>query len=218
MICFKEFSTLSPVELELVFAWRNDERIRKHFINEAVGYDEHFAFAKSLKDDESKRYFLVFDDEKPIGVINFVSISKDECEFGIYQNPNLRGFGRILLSNLAHYAFNNLRVKRLVARALKDNEKAIRLFLGFGFTLTSQDERVVHFMMSAPAFSQMTGGGGATFATLENKHLIYHALTLSLDSKHLPAFSSNAFCLQTHFYALNSANFSSKKLNLRIAV
>lgn len=126
MICFKEFSALSPVELELVFAWRNDERIRKHFINEAVGYDEHFAFAKSLKDDE-----------KPIGVINFVSISKDECEFGIYQNPNLRGFGRILLSNLAHYAFRNLRVKRLVARALKDNTKAIRLFLGFGFTLTS---------------------------------------------------------------------------------
>ena len=217
MICFKEFSALSPVELELVFAWRNDERIRKHFINEAVGYDEHFAFAKSLKDDESKRYFLVFDDEKPIGVINFVSISKDECEFGIYQNPNLRGFGRILLSNLAHYAFNNLRVKRLVARALKDNEKAIRLFLGFGFALTSQDERVVHFMMSAPAFSQMTGGG-ATFATLENKHLIYHALTLSLDSKHLPAFSSSAFCLKTHFYALNSANFSFKKLNLRLAV
>ena len=159
MICFKEFSALSPVELELVFAWRNDERIRKHFINESVGYDEHFAFAKSLKDDENKRYFLVFDDEKPIGVINFVSISKDECEFGIYQNPNLRGFGRILLSNLAHYAFRNLRVKRLVARALKDNEKAIRLFLGFGFTLTSQDERVVHFMMSAPAFSQMTGEG-----------------------------------------------------------
>lgn len=167
MICFKEFSALSPVELELVFAWRNDERIRKHFINEAVGYDEHFAFAKSLKDDESKRYFLVFDDEKPIGVINFVSISKDECEFGIYQNPNLRGFGRILLSNLAHYAFRNLRVKRLVARALKDNEKAIRLFLGFGFTLTSQDERVVHFMMSAPAFSQMTGGGGRLLQPLK---------------------------------------------------
>lgn len=169
MICFKEFSALSPVELELVFAWRNDERIRKHFINEVVGYDEHFAFAKSLKDDESKRYFLVFDDEKPIGVINFVSISKDECEFGIYQNPNLRGFGRILLSNLAHYAFRNLRVKRLVARALKDNEKAIRLFLGFGFALTSQDERVVHFMMSVPAFSQMTGegrgGGGDNTST-----------------------------------------------------
>lgn len=218
MICFKEFSALSPVELELVFAWRNDERIRKHFINEAVGYDEHFAFAKSLKDDESKRYFLVFDDEKPIGVINFVSISKDECEFGIYQNPNLKGFGRILLSNLVHYAFRNLRVKRLVARALKDNAKAIRLFLGFGFTLTSQDERVVHFMMSVPAFLQMTGGGGATFATLENKYLIYHALTLSLDNKHLPAFSSNAFCLKTHFYALNSANFSFKKPNLRLAV
>ena len=59
VICFKEFSALSPVELELVFAWRNDGRIRKHFINEAVGYDEHFAFAKSLKDDESKRYFLI---------------------------------------------------------------------------------------------------------------------------------------------------------------
>lgn len=217
MICFKEFSALSPVELELVFAWRNDERIRKHFINEAVGYDEHFAFAKSLKDDESKRYFLVFDDEKPIGVINFVNINKDECEFGIYQNPNLRGFGRILLSNLAHYAFRNLRVKRLVARALKDNEKAIRLFLGFGFTLISQDERVVHFMMSAPAFSQMTGGGGRLLQP-ENKYLICHALTLSLDNKHLPAFSSNAFCLKTHFYALISANFSFKKPNLRLAV
>lgn len=216
MICFKEFSALSPVELELVFAWRNDERIRKHFINEAVGYDEHFAFAKSLKDDESKRYFLVFDDEKPIGVINFVNISKDECEFGIYQNPNLRGFGRILLSNLAHYAFKNLRVKRLVARALKDNEKAIRLFLGFGFTLTSQDERAVHFMMSAPTFLQMTGGGGATFASLENERLA--CFVPLLDSKHLPAFSSSAFCLKTRFYALNSANFSSQKLNLRLAI
>ena len=165
MIIFKNFTKLNRTELELVFAWRIDKRVNAYFINEFVEFNEHFAFAKSLENDKSKRYFLVFEDENPIGVVNFVGISEDECELGIYQNPNLKGKGRILLENLAHYAFETLNVKRLKARTRNENERAKRLFLGFGFVLTHQDEAMSHFVLNASNFASAQGGGGGEFCT-----------------------------------------------------
>ena len=154
MICFKDFTTLSQSELEMVLKWRNDERITPFFTHAAVGIKEHFAFVKSLKNNTSKKYFLVYDDEKPIGVVNFININKDECEFGLYQNPNLRGFGKVLLKNLVEYALQNLGIKTLNARAFNHNAKASALYLNFGFALVKQDKTMSYFRL---------GGGGVAF-------------------------------------------------------
>ena len=155
MILFKDFTKLSQSELEMILKWRNDERINHFFVHQVVELNEHFAFVKSLKNDTSKKYFLVFDDEKPIGVVNFININKDECEFGLYQNPNLKGFGKVLLKNLVEYAFENLGIKTLNARAFNHNAKASALYLNFGFALVKQDKTMSYFRL---------GGGGSLFA------------------------------------------------------
>ena len=81
------FTDLTDEQILMVLRWRNDERIAKYMKNKSVSEQEHRKFIANLKNDETKRYFLVKEDSDYIGVIDFVDIAADSCEFGIYANP-----------------------------------------------------------------------------------------------------------------------------------
>jgi len=55
------------------------------------------------------------------------------CEFGLYSNPELKGMCSILMDIICEYAFRMLGVRRLIAEVFSSNQKAIHLYLGFGF-------------------------------------------------------------------------------------
>ena len=183
MINFKNFTALNNNEKEMIFKWRNDERVNGFFIKKNITKKEHFNFIKSLENDKTRLYFLLLLNgenndkmgifgvsqelilntlqglkEKPIGVINFIDISKNECEFGIYQNPDLMGFGCILLNELTRYAFKNLSVQRLNARAFNENLKAIKLFTNFGFSVINKDLKFTYFQMNNEYYLNKWGG------------------------------------------------------------
>lgn len=155
---FREFTSLDESTLRMILAWRNDERITPFFVHKSVGEKEHFDFIKALKNDKSKRYFLVSDESTALGVVNFVNITQNCAEFGLYQNPNLRGFGRVLLENLTKFAFENLRLKTLTARAFNENERAINLYLNFGFSCVKKDEKMSYFALKNAAKNENGGG------------------------------------------------------------
>ena len=94
------FTDLTDEQILMILRWRNDERVAKYMKNKSVSEQEHRKFIANLKNDETKRYFLVKEDNDYIGVIDFVGIEADACEFGIYANPELKGKGKILMQTI----------------------------------------------------------------------------------------------------------------------
>jgi len=134
------FTSLSDEQKLMVLKWRNDERIAKFMKNKSVGKEEHFAFLERLKSIQDKIYFLVKDEGEFIGVVSFVDITKESCEFGVYKNPELKGVGKKLLDLIKEYAFFTLKVGSLKAKAYNNNEKALAVYENFGFRIYAKDD------------------------------------------------------------------------------
>ncbi|AQW82282.1 UDP-4-amino-4,6-dideoxy-N-acetyl-beta-L-altrosamine N-acetyltransferase [Campylobacter pinnipediorum] len=141
MIWIKNFIDLDDKETHLVFNWRNDERVSKFMITTNISLNEHIIFIQSLQHSNTKKYFLVFKKDSPIGVISFSDIDTSSCEFGLYQNPNLKGYGQVLIDEIKKYAFNVLGVLKIKSSVLNSNEKAIKLYLKNGFNISDKDDK-----------------------------------------------------------------------------
>ena len=118
------FTDLTDEQILMILRWRNDERVAKYMKNKSVSEQEHRKFIANLKNDETKRYFLVKENNDYIGVIDFVDIAADSCEFGIYANPELKSC------------------------AYNENEKAIALYRKFGFEIYGRDEQMSYMSLS----------------------------------------------------------------------
>ncbi len=148
MIKLKNFTELNSQEIELIFKWRNHPDISQFMKTKYIDFEEHLRFLKKLHQDFSKKYFLVFQDEQIIGVIDFVNITTKSCEFGLYAKPDLKGIGQILIQEIKKYAFENLKIKELKACVFKQNKKALDLYLKNGFYIKNEDKNMfyVEFM------------------------------------------------------------------------
>lgn len=140
------FTDLTDEQILMVLRWRNDERVAKFMKNKSVSEQEHRNFISNLKNDETKRYFLVKEDSDYISVIDFVDIAADSCEFGIYANPELKG--KILMQTIAEYAAKTLKVGELKSCVYNENEKAIALYRKFGFEIYGRDEQMSYMSLS----------------------------------------------------------------------
>lgn len=140
MIYLKDFTHLDKNEILLVWQWRNDEKISQFMKTKYIDFKEHLNFIITLKKDQTKKYFLVFKDDEAIGVIDFINITQDSCEFGLYAKPNLKGVGQILMQEIKKYAFENLKIKELKACVFKQNKRALDLYLKSGFFVTSKND------------------------------------------------------------------------------
>ncbi|WP_273214194.1 UDP-4-amino-4,6-dideoxy-N-acetyl-beta-L-altrosamine N-acetyltransferase, partial [Helicobacter rodentium] len=127
MLELKNFRDLNEEQKWLVLSWRNHQNISKFMRTKRISQEEHFKFLEELKQSKTKKYFLLFRDKEPLGVIYFTNITLDSCEFGIYQNPDLKGNGAALMQKMLQYAQETLGVKSIYACALNTNQKAISL-------------------------------------------------------------------------------------------
>jgi UDP-2,4-diacetamido-2,4,6-trideoxy-beta-L-altropyranose hydrolase/UDP-4-amino-4,6-dideoxy-N-acetyl-beta-L-altrosamine N-acetyltransferase len=133
---FINFIHLSKKEKKIVFQMRNDIRIRKWMYNkEPLNYKKHLAYIKNLTKANDKVYFLLKQKNRYIGVVDLSAIShKDNsAELGIYANPDLKGYGSLLMTIIIKYAFSVLHLNKLYANVFKENQRAINLYQHFGF-------------------------------------------------------------------------------------
>jgi UDP-4-amino-4,6-dideoxy-N-acetyl-beta-L-altrosamine N-acetyltransferase len=134
-------------DLDLVRAWRNDPRIRRHmFTSHEIDASEHRRWFYSASRDAS-RLLLVFE---LAGVASgFVQFSDDAgtgvADWGFYLAPDApRGTGLRMGQTALSYAFEHKRYQKVCGRALSDNESSRRLHLSLGFVQEGV-QRAQHF-------------------------------------------------------------------------
>lgn len=135
----KNFVDLSYDESIYALRIRNHPDVRSQMYNSNfIDTNTHLEFIQSLLRQEDTKYFLVSDNEVPIGVINFKSIDSNlqKCEFGIYANLDSNYFkkGYLLISVAKKYALNVLKLKEMYLEVYADNIKAFNLYKKNGFT------------------------------------------------------------------------------------
>ena len=134
MIELLPFESLNSIQKKMVLDWRNDKRVSFWMYNQdSISLKNHLSFIDRLKDDDTKRYFLVKKDELDLGVIDLCEIKIDSAHGGLYQNPELKGYGKVLLSELVKFAFNELKIKKLFLEAYENNKRALKLYKKMGF-------------------------------------------------------------------------------------
>jgi len=142
MVELINFINLEYQEKVMILTWRNHPKVKSVMHNNLdISLDDHLIFIESLKKRDDKKYFLVKDNTLNIGVIDFINITTDEAELGIYSNPNLRGKGSLLLDEICKYAFEKLKINILKAGVYSDNTQAIELYKKFNFEKTMIKKR-----------------------------------------------------------------------------
>ncbi|MFW2353452.1 UDP-4-amino-4,6-dideoxy-N-acetyl-beta-L-altrosamine N-acetyltransferase [Aliarcobacter butzleri] len=129
------FIDLSQDEKKMILEWRNRLDIQKWmYTQNDISLEEHLKFIDSLKTIKSKLYFLVKKENTYIGVIDFTQIKpKKSLHMGIYTNPDLKGYGKILLETIIYFSFEILKVEKIFSEVYFENERAFSLYKIYGF-------------------------------------------------------------------------------------
>ena len=112
---------------------RNSDYIRNWMLsNRIINIEEHFSWIESLKNDQSKIYFIIIDKNYiPIGSINLTRIDKinKSAELGLYKTTdhNEKGLMTHCLNNFINYSFCNLEIEKIYCNVIENNIKCINL-------------------------------------------------------------------------------------------
>ena len=118
---------------------RNHPDINKWMHNSSdISKNTHLVFIDGLKGDTSRFYFLVKQQGKIIGTINFTNIVRPHyVKLGIYTNPfeHLKGSGNILEAAANYFAFEELRVNKMRLEVFSNNKRAFNFYNTSGYKL-----------------------------------------------------------------------------------
>lgn len=137
---FVNFINLDDETIEKIRVWRNHPDICKVMYNtEEISKENHFNFIKSLSNNDSKFYWLVYKYETPIGVMNVVDVDyeKSNGQLGYYLLPQFlsSGIGLEFISTLIYFIFSELEFKSLFGRTEVGNKDALRFNYHLGFKM-----------------------------------------------------------------------------------
>lgn len=124
-------------ELELVYKWRNDVRVREYMFNsDEINEIDHKVWFENSVNDPSRHLLLACRDSKPFGFAQFkISVCKTVADWGFYVDPNgPKGQGAILGNCVLEYGFEEIGLRRVYAEVLESNGRSLSLHTRLGFT------------------------------------------------------------------------------------
>lgn len=129
---------MSEDDLQLVREWRNSERVRHYmYTTHVITEDEHRSWWERLKGDPATRYCIFELDNRPIGVVNIVSIDRthNTANWGYYLGADDAppGSGAAMAYFALAEVFENLGIRKLVGKVFVGNPRSIKLHEKFGF-------------------------------------------------------------------------------------
>ncbi|HBM46183.1 TPA: hypothetical protein DDZ75_04365 [Patescibacteria group bacterium] len=140
------FKPHSREEIPLRVKWLNNREANKYAIENPeheTTTEEQTVWYDRYEQNPYKKFFTIFDDEKPIGFMGLSDIDKEAVAFIMIGEDDYRGkgIGKISLKYLIDYGFKELGLKRMTASTDPRNEPVIKLNKSVGFREISRDER-----------------------------------------------------------------------------
>jgi UDP-4-amino-4,6-dideoxy-N-acetyl-beta-L-altrosamine N-acetyltransferase len=130
---------LSSDNLELVRAWRNSPAVAQYmYTADLISAEQQQAWYARLSQDPTVQYWLIYYQDRPVGVTNLYAISQRNrsCYWAFYLgDENLHGSGIGAKVELAvlEYVFEELKLNKLACEVFVTNEKVVAMHEKFGF-------------------------------------------------------------------------------------
>ena len=127
---------MNSADLNRVYAWRNDPRIRNSMFNSnEISFHQHVAWFETAWTDPLRHLLLVCELDIPFG---FAQLSLDDArrkaDWGFYTNPDgPKGQGSLLGRSVLDFAFSKLKLERISAQVLAFNIRSITFHQRIGF-------------------------------------------------------------------------------------
>ncbi len=144
---------LEQNDLPLTLLWRNQDKIRKWFINtDVIQEDKHLAwFERYMKLDNDFIFVILAKDldNLPVGQISLYNINWEisRAEYGrlMIGNPIARGKGyaKQATTLLLELTFNILNINEVFLEVKPDNKSALAIYISAGFTITKQSSELI---------------------------------------------------------------------------
>ena len=131
-----EFKPLTEDLLQLVWQWRNQSEIRRNMHNDTpISWDEHLNWFEAQKLNPKRRFYVFFQDGRPIGVLNFSQLAQGVLEWGCYlgETDVWPGSGLLLEIAALDYAASDNTTHTLYAEVLSFNQSVIKMHQLFGY-------------------------------------------------------------------------------------
>lgn len=144
--------SIRPITLDdtkNIVKWRNSDFVLINFIDQTlISEESHINYFNKYVKTGIVHQFIIKVDGNDIGstFLRDVNLEDRSAEFGIFiGNANYlgKGVGKLALSLLMEYAFKTLKLKKVILRVLKRNERAIKSYRKSGFHLIDRSETVL---------------------------------------------------------------------------
>ena len=141
--------TIRPItydDTENIIRWRNSDYVRARFLDRALFTKEsHEKWLKNYVEPGRVAQFIIKLDGEGVGSVYLRDIDKEkkEAEFGIFigeESARGKGVGTESARLILKYAFEELGLKTVFLRVIKDNKGAIRSYEKAGFKLNGKVE------------------------------------------------------------------------------
>ena len=166
-------------DVELVFQWRNDPRVRQFMFNKApLDSDAHAAWFDKTHQDPLRYLLLVCQGSRPFGFVQFtMKLCPMVADWGFYVDPKgPKGQGALLGYAALDYGFNALGLHRICGQVITHNQRSVIFHERLGFTaegllrshhLTNNEYQDVHlFGLLASEWAHSTS------ASISNGHKV----------------------------------------------
>jgi UDP-4-amino-4,6-dideoxy-N-acetyl-beta-L-altrosamine N-acetyltransferase len=153
----KSYYLLSRKEQLQILLWRNHPSVRNLFFQQSeISESEHLAFVKSLKSDESRRYWMVFHKGEPIGSIDLYRISDRDCYWGYFLAPEKQksALGVFMEFAVQEIAFDIMHLEQLHSETFDHNANVLKIHRQFQFVETARERGRVYMTAERRIWNQ----------------------------------------------------------------
>lgn len=131
---------ITEEDTDMVLRWRNSDAVKQFFIyqRDITKADHLHWFHSKVCTGQVYQFIIYTQTGKPIGSVYIQNVDQDrkQAEYGIFIGDEQelgKSYGTDAARLMVHFAFHELKLKKLYLRVLADNERAIRSYSRVGF-------------------------------------------------------------------------------------
>ena len=157
---------LASEDLPTTLAWRNQDRVRKHFISSrSLTPEEHRSWFESYASKDDDFVFLFSDAHelsRPVGQISLYRIdwARKTAEFGrliVGEDQALhKGLARATTQLILNLAFDYFKLQSIILDVFESNDAAMAIYRAVGFTISSVRDGLVRMELNTDRYVRPT--------------------------------------------------------------